>query len=168
MATLQDLERRILELEKSEKQRKVQQITFPLDDKSREVLNKYFLSYIGNLDFTQSTGAEFRQILVKQDGRVNLLSAYMSLSRYTVNTSSNVITIGPDVVNAGKMQFADDAQVVILSTGGPPAPLTESGTYYVVNAASDGFSFQLSLTLGGAAINITTTGTGDQYLYQFS
>lgn len=52
----------------------------------------------------------------------------------------------------------DGQQVRLVTTDTLPAGLAVETTYYVVNASTD--VFQLSATLGGAAINITDAGTG--------
>lgn len=69
-----------------------------------------------------------------------------------VNTGTDTIT-----ETAHGMQNGDP---VLLSNagGGLPAGLAVDTTYYVVNATTD--TFQLSLTSGGSAVDITTTGSG--------
>jgi hypothetical protein len=69
----------------------------------------------------------------------------------TVDTGTDVFTC----LNA----FVDTNAIEFYSLGNDlPAPLVQGTTYYVVNAA--GNTFKVSATSGGAAINITTTGTG--------
>jgi len=52
--------------------------------------------------------------------------------------------------------------LTVSTYGTLAAPLAAATTYYVTNAAAD--TFQLSATINGAAIDLTTAGTGDQYI----
>jgi len=163
-----NLENRIKALEKWKEERTRQQIVFPVDNQSLQILNKYFLSQIGNLDFTSNSGQLFRNILVKQDGKTNVIGVYTQLITFTVNTTSNVLTLGADLVTLSQGSFEDDNQVFVNSTDTLPDPLVDSFPYYVVNATAGGTQIQLSDTLGGAAIDITTSGTGQQFIYFFN
>lgn len=71
---------------------------------------------------------------------------------FAVNTTTNYIT------RAGGSSYANETPIQIASTGTLPSPLVAATTYYVIN--SDGTTFQLSLTLNGSAIDLTTAGTG--------
>lgn len=167
MATLEELSRRIEVLEKWKTDRIAQQITFPLDEKSITILNKYFLSKIGNLDFINSSGGIQRNILLKQDGKTDLVNGYTTLSRYRANTN-DYLYIGQDVVNLKQGTFANGDQVWTLSTGTPPAPITDAVPYFVVEATAGGTQIKLSLTSGGSAINITDTGEGEHFIFPFT
>jgi hypothetical protein len=69
--------------------------------------------------------------------------------------------IATDVLDSPAHGFADGDQVVVWAGlgAGLPAPLAEGTIYFVVNSTTD--TLQLSLTSGGAAINLTTIGDGD-------
>lgn len=67
-----------------------------------------------------------------------------------INTTTNVITCANS--------YAANTVARMTSTGTLPAPLLVDTDYYVVNPT--GSNFQLSLTSGGAAIDLTTQGTG--------
>lgn len=54
--------------------------------------------------------------------------------------------------------YVDTDRVIIESTGAVPAGLSETVVYFVVNKSGD--TMKLSLTSGGAAVNITDEGTG--------
>jgi len=86
-------------------------------------------------------------------GETITLAGATPLSRqtFTANTSTEVITWATYSPTNG------DA-VRVSSTGTLPAPLVAGTTYYVRSAA--GTTSQLAATVGGAAINLTTTGTG--------
>lgn len=68
------------------------------------------------------------------------------------DTGDKVGLVAHGYSNGQKLRFSD-----ILTTTG----LTENLTVYVVNKTND--DFEVSLTLGGAAIALTTNGTGQVY-----
>lgn len=74
---------------------------------------------------------------------------------FTVNT-------GTDVFTSVAHGLANDTTVFVLSPHGGEIPegLNPTVTYYVVNATAD--TFQLALTSGGSAVNVTTAGVGEQ------
>lgn len=67
------------------------------------------------------------------------------------------VNTGTDVFTAS-IAIANDTPVRVTATQAIPDGLSIDTTYYVVN--SSGLTFKLSATLGGAAIDITSTGTG--------
>jgi hypothetical protein len=68
-----------------------------------------------------------------------------------------------DIATAvGHVQVNGDAVQLTNSGGALPGGLSPNTDYYVVGAASD--ALQFSATAGGAAINITSTGTGTHYI----
>jgi hypothetical protein len=159
----EELKRKVSELETWKADRERQQIAYPLDNESIKVLNKNFLSM--NDEYTYFGGAAAQPFLVysgSQDGKRFEVPA--GNIRYTAATS-DVISI---VEKTANNRFANDQTISLFTTGTAPAGLTAEGmqTYYVIDAASDGFSFKVSLTEGGAAVNITDTGTGRQYLFR--
>ena len=164
MANTEELTRRVEELEAWKKSREAQQITFPLDERSRAVLQKYFLSLVRPLNFVNATGDEFRDVLVVQDDKYNLLSATAQLARYSADASTDQLTVGQDLVNLSKASFQNGNQVTLYTTGTTPGGLSAGQIYFVVNATSGGTVFKLSLSSGGAAINITSAGTGENYI----
>lgn len=54
----------------------------------------------------------------------------------------------------------EDAVLVTNSGGGLPGGLSAATTYYVINATTN--TFQLSAKLGGAAVTLSSNGTGTQ------
>ena len=74
-------------------------------------------------------------------------------SDFTVDTASDEVVPSSTVA-----PVAVDDIVTFSTTGTLPAPLAISTDYYVVAVASG--EFQVSLTKGGSAINITDAGTG--------
>jgi len=68
-----------------------------------------------------------------------------------VNTGTDTITIvGHGYTNGQKVTFT--------STGTLPSGLVAATTYFIINATAN--TFQVSLTLGGSAVDITSTGAG--------
>lgn len=63
-----------------------------------------------------------------------------------------------DVITAVAHGLSNGLIVTVTSTGALPAGLTAATNYYVVQATTD--TFKVSLTLGGAAVDITDAGTG--------
>lgn len=58
--------------------------------------------------------------------------------------------------------LVDNSVLRVSSTGTLPAPLQANTDYYVINAAAG--ECKLSLTVGGSAINLTSTGSGTHTL----
>ncbi len=68
-----------------------------------------------------------------------------------------------DTLTAQGHGLSDGDTVQLYNSGGKlPAGLDASTTYYVVNAATD--TLQLATIAGGAAVDITDTGSGIHYL----
>lgn len=79
---------------------------------------------------------------------------------FTVDTGTNTLT----AVGHG---FSENAAVQVVSDGTLPTGLTEGPeqTYYAKNVSGD--DLQLSLTAGGAAVSISTTGSGTHYIARY-
>lgn len=65
---------------------------------------------------------------------------------------------GANTLTANGHAFIDGDLVTLTTTGTLPSPLTTSDTYEVRDVS--GSTLKLAATVGGAAIDITTTGTG--------
>lgn len=75
---------------------------------------------------------------------------------FTANAGADTITIS----NPAGFAIIDDLSIKDLQTSGTlPGGLAANTVYYVVNRSSN-TTFQLALTPGGSAIDITDTGTG--------
>ncbi len=76
----------------------------------------------------------------------------------------NAAGVTADTFDSPAHGFTNGQQVVAWATIGAALPtgVSEGNAYFVVGAATD--TFQLSLTSGGAAINITAIGDGDVQL----
>ena len=72
-------------------------------------------------------------------------------------TVSSVNDVADTITTAGDYYFNNDV-IVMYSSGTMPGGLTTNQAYYVVNKS--GIAFQVSLSIGGAAVNITSAGSG--------
>ena len=95
-----------------------------------------------------------------QDGKLIQVEP-PSLVSYTVNVSTNYLTTNQV---GGNLKFFNDQEVLLYTDDTEPGGLSAGlGTsYFIIN--SDGYTFQLAATLGGAAIDITSTGVGRQFI----
>lgn len=77
----------------------------------------------------------------------------------SVSTTADTITVpGPRTYSAGEtVRFSN-------SGGSLPGGLTYGQTYYVVNPSNGGLTFQVALTLGGSAVDLTSAGTCTHYV----
>jgi uncharacterized Zn-binding protein involved in type VI secretion len=85
------------------------------------------------------------------------------LGRRTIIAGSGTVDIAGDAITVTGNNFTNNQPVVFLSTTNAlPSPFALNTTYYVrdKNAASPDV-FGLSTSLGGPAVDITTTGVGD-------
>lgn len=74
------------------------------------------------------------------------------------------VTAANDTVDITSHGYSNGQRFMLSNVGGAlPAGLAADTLYYVVNAATN--TFKLSLTAGGAAVDITGTGTGTHYLH---
>lgn len=150
----QDLLRRIEALEKWKAEKTVQQVSYPLDFQSINVLNNYFMHIVDTLTTVGGASGNEETSYIGRQGNLEFIVSKNSLYPYTVNTSTEVITTTAYLEN--------DMRINVQTTDTPPSPLVAGVDYFVIN--STGTSFQISATLGGAAINITSTGIGRQFL----
>lgn len=164
MATTQELEKRIQELEKWKKEKEKQQIRFPLDAQSIDILNQYFSMKTGEIEYQNGNGNFIKYVLLKQNKQVEFVPAFREMILFTAATS-DTITLQQDLVNnILKPTLTNGDSVSVFSTEALPAPLSDVAFYYVVNASNN--TIKLSGTPGGSAINITDTGTGTHYIYR--
>lgn len=177
MDELQQLKIRVEELEKWKAEKVKQQLTFPLDERSIEILREFFMYIDTIIEYDAGVGSNhFIQYLGKQGRKKIPNSSYpnpsvgnfidfevspISLVGYTVDPSTDYLTT---FQYSGNIKFFDNVEVVLISEGTAPAPLSAGlGTSYFVRD-SDGYTFKLAATLGGVAINITDRGSGRQFI----
>jgi microcystin-dependent protein len=70
---------------------------------------------------------------------------------------------GTDFITAVSHGLSNGDRIFVGTTNTLPAGLSANTVYYVINKTTN--TFQLSTSSGGAAIDITTTGTGTHTLY---
>lgn len=153
-----DLLRRVQALEEWKRQMEQQQISLPLDSQSQEILGKYFMHIEDTIFITGgAAGNVFESYTGRQDEKEFEVNKNV-LIPYTVDVTSNILT-------TSRRGFENDTNIFIGTEDTAPAPLNTAADYFVIN--STGLSFQISATLGGAAIDITTKGIGRQYIFTF-
>jgi len=115
--------------------------------------NKDKATHTGTLCFNSN---QFLGPLSNGGTRTNELFTMLFPPRSYCVASTGVNT-GTDTFTAA-IALSNDTTVRVTATEAIPGGLSLDTTYYVVN--SSGSTFKLSLTQGGAAVNITSTGTG--------
>ncbi len=150
-----ELQQRIEALEQWKAERERQQITFPLDIQSRIILGEHFMHILKTINY-EVVGAAAHMIstYMGSQGTQNFELNPQTIFSYTANITTDTLTT--------TVNFANDTDVYLYTDDTYPAPFAVNTIYYVVN--STGNTFQLALTVGGAAINITTIGSGAQYI----
>lgn len=85
-----------------------------------------------------------------------------TVNAYALKNSTVTITIAsPGVITWNSNGLANGATIALTNSGGAlPSPFVAGRNYYVVNAATN--TFQLSASLGGAAINTSGSQSGTQ------
>lgn len=113
-------------------------------------IRKVFFAYQGN------TGGNIGYFDLQS---ANALTSPVAPITQTVLTVSSVDT-GTNNISFVSGGFANDNRVSLYSTSSVPSPLVQGQVYYTVNTNVASHVAQVSLTLGGSAIDITTTGSG--------
>ena len=153
------LEHQVQELLTWKEQRIRQQLVFPLDKISTDIIQKDLFVVNDFVVYTRPNGVVTPYAYV---GSVNskpaTISALDVLHPMTADASSNVITSA----NHG---FVDDVRVSFISSDTLPAGITDGIGYYVINATVN--TFKISTTSGGSAVDITDAGVGKHYAYYF-
>lgn len=80
---------------------------------------------------------------------------------FTADAGTDVLTFGAGVV------WPDGTEVEVTSTGSLPGGLAADTKYFVKNPATSDETIQLSATLGGAAVNITSAGSGTHTMLDY-
>ena len=87
---------------------------------------------------------------------------FMNLAYFPVGATSfatTAVDVGTERIILAAHGYKDGQEIRFSSTGAYPGGITGGATpYYIVGAVAG--SFQLSLTPGGAALNLTSQGTG--------
>lgn len=150
-------EQRLDELYMWMMERKQHQLSDPLDDRSKEILSRDFIQNLQNgLIHTPVGSGDYYSgyIRTRLENKDVTLTFNSTLRRCTVDPSANLIT-------CNSHGLVNDDNVVFYTTGDYPGALDTTSTKYVISATAN--TFQVSTSSGGAAIDITSAGEGDQY-----
>lgn len=151
------LQAQVAELMAWKEERTRQQLKYPLDTATLNILKKYFL---------RTTGKVYRQLgsdifvgyftIQQDDSPVSLgLMSERNLIQFSVNISTDVVTFLSGIPHDG------DAYTPYTS-GILPDSLWDYDTLFIIN--SSGNTCKFSDTLGGSPLDITSLGVGSQYL----
>ena len=81
----------------------------------------------------------------------------------TYNFVDADVNLGTDTITIASHGYIDDVRVKLFNTGGGlPSPLVANVQYWIVGATVN--TFQLALTQGGVAIDLTTLNGGTQQI----
>jgi len=155
------LEKRIKDLEKWKEERTRQQLSFPLDIQSINILNQNFMRITRQVNI-ETVGASSHTFIyyTGTQGNFNFEVGANTFIPYTVNTTNNKLTVT-------NLPFDDDLQVYFSTSDTAPSPIDTSGTtdYFIIN--STGLTFEITTVQGsvGDIVDITTDGVGSQYIY---
>lgn len=86
-----------------------------------------------------------------------------SIANFVNNSDTVVATVddSTDVFTSAGHGLSNGDVINFASTGTLPSPITVLTNYFVIDATAD--TFKVSLSSGGAAVNVTTAGTGVLY-----
>lgn len=140
--------------------------------------DKYTIEYINGVRFVviRHTEAPASTIIEEMEAVAGITSDQtLSLNEhdYIYGTAALQRTFAPESGTAFTTDFTTDYltstahglsngdRVMVYSGTTLPAPLAANTVYFVINKTAD--TFQVSLTLGGSAVNLTDNGTDTHY-----
>lgn len=154
---MEELERRVQELENWKRQREQQQIVNPLDSTSIAILGQHFMHIVSTITRLQGANEEI-DFVGKQDA-IEFLVGRNTYVPYSVNVLSNRI------IPSREFYLENDRIVIFYTQDTFPNPLDGIGPFYVVNGTPR--DFQVSSSQGGSPIDITTQGVGNQWFFSY-
>jgi hypothetical protein len=86
------------------------------------------------------------------------------LSAVTAGSATFTAKAATDTFTSNNHGLSNGDMITVGSDDTLPSPLVASLPYFVINAATN--TFQVSLTTGGSAVDITDTGTGTHTWYK--
>lgn len=152
---IEGLEARIEELLKWKEDRINQQLTYPLDKISTEIIQKDVVVATGSVEIPPPISDFFAMGI---GYRVNGVQRVLITSLIGIEFTSDFTT---DTLTSANHGLSNGDALVLTSTGILPAGLDTITIYYVVSAGSN--TFKLSSTSGGSAVNLTDDGSGVHY-----
>jgi hypothetical protein len=105
------------------------------------------------------TNTPLSRIKTIYKGWVSALNKGTALTAPAVSTVT-ISNASPAVVTWTTHGRITDDPVVFTTTGGLPTGLTAGNTYYVISAGLAANTFEVAATIGGAAINTSSAGSG--------
>ena len=90
----------------------------------------------------------------------NVVPVNYSIGQSAYISGVTVPVASPAIMNLVGHGFVADQQIHFTSTGTLPAGIVTDTVYYVISSGLTASTFQMSLTLAGTPIGVTTTGTG--------
>ena len=159
---IKKLENQIQSLEKWKAEKEKQQIAFPLDIRSIEILQKYFMHITEEISTEGDLpGSYITRYLGKQDNKQFDVFKNTFL-QYTVDIENNILKVL-------SRSFEINTQIWFTTEDTAPNPIDTSGftDYYVINPTNT--TFQITTVMGdaGSIVDITDIGVGRQYIYFF-
>lgn len=117
-----------------------------------------------DIDYKVRTGRALT--LGQTSNNVDAVLTYQGYEYYRKNSVVTITIASPGVVTWAAHGLVDGNKIKLDSLGELPTGYTKGVKYFVVNAATD--TFQLALTLGGAAINTSGTQSSTHYAYEIT
>jgi hypothetical protein len=120
-----------------------------------------FLGFFAGLN-VNINGSTYAINTITSSSVITTTSSVGTLVFKTLASGTDINT-GTDTFTSTAHGFANGCKLRYQAGSGAIGGLTDGTDYYVVSTAAN--TFKLSATLGGAAIDITTTGTGNQLFH---
>lgn len=162
----EELIARIEALERWKTDREKQQINFPLDNQSIEILNNYFMRLTSSYSYEGGAAGHTFQVYIGQQKNVPGLA--ISPAQFEVSSATtfrySMTDLPNDIATIVGSTIGDGARFNISTTGTVPAGLDTLETYWAIGVTANTFKFS---TDGVTPIDVTTNGTGIQRLTFF-
>jgi hypothetical protein len=143
------------------------------DDSLTELATSQFTGTAAGSTITTSSWVlpHWKSLVVTFNGIDYTVNAVTDFSHFTTTVavgtvgaasvaSATDVDAGANTITSTAHPYNNDSLLRYTAGTAPIGGLTSGNDYYVVNKTAN--TFQLSLTLGGAAIDLTSTGTGTQ------
>ncbi len=129
-----------------------------IDETARSLVKIINSNPLGSVDaFYQSGPTDLPGLILLQSRNLADSPFYVTANNVAVAIAGALVS-GGDTINIPNHSFIDDDQVIYSSDGTDIGGLTSGDTYFIINSSTN--DFQLSLTMGGSAIPLTSQGSG--------
>lgn len=149
------LEERVADLLAWKEERLRQQLTFPLDKISTDIVQK---------DVVVATGAVTIPPPLTDFFAMGIGYRVNGVQRVIITSLVGIVFTadsGTDTLTSTAHGLSDDDRIVLATTNTLPVGLDEITIYYVVSSTAN--TFKVSTSSGGSAVNFTTNGVGTHY-----